>query len=181
MKELRTSTGMLQKDFAEYFNIPVRTLQDWESRKRTPPEYLKELIEYKLTKEDKIMRKIIERKLEGNKVKTLKEFTIQDIEWYLEKTESLDLEFNTVEEIEDAIDEFIQMQTEEYYISELKKEYRRMFDFKSFEDIANKEELIEFFMAANEEDRETTEEYVNSALDDGSITEVEYGYLLQEL
>ena len=42
---------MTQKDFAEYFNIPVRTLQDWEHGKRIPPPYVVELIEYKVKKE----------------------------------------------------------------------------------------------------------------------------------
>jgi hypothetical protein len=67
------------------------------------------------------------------------------------------------------------------YIEELKKEYPRMFDFKSFEKIAKKEELIEFVVKADEKNRESAEEYVREALGDGSITEVEYGYLFQEL
>ena len=28
--ELRTSTGMTRREFCEYFEIPYRTLQDWE-------------------------------------------------------------------------------------------------------------------------------------------------------
>lgn len=52
IKELRASTRMTQKAFAEYFNIPVRTLQDWEGEKRTPPEYVTELIKYKIEKEE---------------------------------------------------------------------------------------------------------------------------------
>lgn len=57
MKKIRESTGMTQKDFAEYFNIPVRTLQDWEYEKRTPPAYVVELIEYKLKEEEIKMKK----------------------------------------------------------------------------------------------------------------------------
>jgi len=33
IKELRAQTRMTQKEFAEYFNIPIRTLQDWEAKK----------------------------------------------------------------------------------------------------------------------------------------------------
>lgn len=51
IKDLRTETGMTQKQFAEYFEIPKRTLEDWESGKRKPPEYTVKLIEYKLEKE----------------------------------------------------------------------------------------------------------------------------------
>ena len=40
MKEFRQSIGMSQSKFAEYFNIPLRTLQEWEQERRTPPPYL---------------------------------------------------------------------------------------------------------------------------------------------
>lgn len=51
IKAMRAETGMTQKEFGEYFNIPVRTIQDWEGNRRTPPEYVVELIEYKIRKE----------------------------------------------------------------------------------------------------------------------------------
>ena len=51
IKELRTAAKMTQKAFAEYFNIPKRTIEDWEAERRTPPQYLVELIEYKLKNE----------------------------------------------------------------------------------------------------------------------------------
>jgi len=51
IKELRTTTGMTQQEFADYFGIPKRTIENWEGGKRTPPEYVTKLIEYKLIKE----------------------------------------------------------------------------------------------------------------------------------
>ena len=48
IKELRCQTGMTQKAFAEYFGIPYRTVQDWEYEKRQCPDYLLELMYYKL-------------------------------------------------------------------------------------------------------------------------------------
>lgn len=54
VKELRTDAGMTQKEFSDYFNIPRRSIEDWETEKRTPPEYLVKLIEYKLRAEGKI-------------------------------------------------------------------------------------------------------------------------------
>lgn len=51
IKELRTASGMTIKALSEYLHIPYRTLQDWESGQRTPPEYIIELIEYKLRNE----------------------------------------------------------------------------------------------------------------------------------
>ena len=54
IKELRQQSGMTQKEFAEYFEIPKRTIEDWDRGVRKCPEYLVALIEYKLTKEAKI-------------------------------------------------------------------------------------------------------------------------------
>lgn len=50
-KSLREASGMTQKAFAEYFNIPKRTIEDWEAEKRKCPEYLLSLMAYKLKKE----------------------------------------------------------------------------------------------------------------------------------
>ncbi len=46
--ELRDSTGMTRREFCEYFEIPYRTLQDWELGNRKMPEYLLRLMEYKI-------------------------------------------------------------------------------------------------------------------------------------
>ena len=50
-KELRQSSGMTQKAFAEYFEIPKRTIENWETETRKCPEYVLKLIAYKLEKE----------------------------------------------------------------------------------------------------------------------------------
>lgn len=39
---------MGRKAFSEHTGIPVRTLEDWEAGRRTPPEYIPRLIEYQL-------------------------------------------------------------------------------------------------------------------------------------
>lgn len=44
IKEIRESTGMNKKEFAEYFGIPYRTLQDWELGNRKAPEYVYSMI-----------------------------------------------------------------------------------------------------------------------------------------
>lgn len=48
IKELRESVGMSKKEFAEHTGIPLRTLEDWEASRRTPPEYIPRLIAYQL-------------------------------------------------------------------------------------------------------------------------------------
>lgn len=42
---------MKRGEFAEYFGIPYRTLQDWELGNRAMPEYLLRLMAYKLRME----------------------------------------------------------------------------------------------------------------------------------
>lgn len=53
-KELREASGMNLKQFSDYFNIPYRTIQNWEGERRNCPEYLLDLMKYKLEKESKI-------------------------------------------------------------------------------------------------------------------------------
>ncbi len=46
--KLRESTNMNRKQFSEYFDIPYRTMQDWELGNRSMPEYLLRLMAYKV-------------------------------------------------------------------------------------------------------------------------------------
>ncbi len=55
IKQLRAQAGMTRKEFSEYTQIPVRTLEDWEAGRRTPPEYIPRLLAYQL-KFDELMR-----------------------------------------------------------------------------------------------------------------------------
>lgn len=48
IKELRESVGMTRREFSAHTGIPVRTLEDWEAGRRTPPEYIPRLIGYQL-------------------------------------------------------------------------------------------------------------------------------------
>lgn len=48
---LRKETKMGRREFAEYFGIPYRTLQDWELGNRKMPEYLYRLMAYKVEME----------------------------------------------------------------------------------------------------------------------------------
>lgn len=50
-KELLERSGMNMKQFSDYFEIPYRTVQDWKSGARKCPDYLLNLMEYKIEKE----------------------------------------------------------------------------------------------------------------------------------
>ncbi len=46
IRTLRTETGFNRTEFAEYFGIPLRTVEDWEANRRKPPEYIPRLLAY---------------------------------------------------------------------------------------------------------------------------------------
>ena len=46
IKELRESTGMNRREFCDYFEIPYRTVTEWERDNRHAPEYVLRLLEY---------------------------------------------------------------------------------------------------------------------------------------
>ena len=45
IREMRRLLGDTQSEFAARYNIPFRTVQNWETGVRTPPEYLMCLLE----------------------------------------------------------------------------------------------------------------------------------------
>lgn len=45
IKEIRGITGLSQEKFGQLYNIPRRTIQDWELENRTPPAYVLSLLE----------------------------------------------------------------------------------------------------------------------------------------
>lgn len=53
LKNARKQMGVNQKEFADYFGIPYRTLVDWEREERQMPDYLLRLMMYKLEVENK--------------------------------------------------------------------------------------------------------------------------------
>ena len=49
--ELRKQSGMNLTQFSRFFGIPYRTIQNWERGERKCPEYLIDLMKYKLEQE----------------------------------------------------------------------------------------------------------------------------------
>ena len=56
IKELRAKTGLTQKAFSEWLNIPKRTIEDWETGKRVPPPYVVELIAFLIEHDDTLQK-----------------------------------------------------------------------------------------------------------------------------
>ena len=52
-KMVRAELGMNRKEFAEWLGIPYRTMQEWELGRRAMPQYVLDLIVYKVRNEKK--------------------------------------------------------------------------------------------------------------------------------
>ena len=52
IKELRESTGLNRKEFCEKFDIPYRTVTEWERGNRNAPPYVIRLLEYYVRMQD---------------------------------------------------------------------------------------------------------------------------------
>ncbi|MGI6269081.1 MAG: helix-turn-helix domain-containing protein [Candidatus Howiella sp.] len=58
IREMRTRLGDTQSEFAMRYNIPFRTVQNWETGIRKPPEYIMNLLEVR-TQADLVNRKTV--------------------------------------------------------------------------------------------------------------------------
>ena len=48
IKEARIQAGLSRAEMSRLFEIPVRTLEEWDAGRRTPPPYVEKLIIEKL-------------------------------------------------------------------------------------------------------------------------------------
>lgn len=51
IRSIRQSAGLTQKQLSDLLGIPIRTIEDWDSGRRKPPEYVTALIIFKLAAE----------------------------------------------------------------------------------------------------------------------------------
>ena len=61
IRELRESTGMTQKAFAQMYGIPISTLRKWEQGEASPAPYVVNLIARTLPDTDSTLQKITGR------------------------------------------------------------------------------------------------------------------------
>ncbi|MCR4695903.1 MAG: helix-turn-helix domain-containing protein [Lachnospiraceae bacterium] len=62
MKELRESTGLNRKEFCEKFDIPYRTMTEWELGHRNAPPYVLKLLSYYVSMQKKLNEKTLGEK-----------------------------------------------------------------------------------------------------------------------
>lgn len=134
MKKFRNKTKMSQSQFAEYFGIPVRSLQEWEQGRKKPPSYLLNLLKriwilekrrtINMTRQDEIEILISDRCTKIEAIALLKNHTIifEDINDFLNDANQYkedDDELITIEEVRAGHIENMSATTykgKEYYI-----------------------------------------------------------------
>lgn len=65
---LREEAGFSRRDFSQHTGIPLRTLEDWEAGRRTPPEYIPRLLAYQLKYEALIRQRAEQDVEDGSEV-----------------------------------------------------------------------------------------------------------------
>lgn len=55
IKRLRELSGMNRREFCDYFDIPYRTVTEWERGTRNAPSYVLRLLAYYIRMENKII------------------------------------------------------------------------------------------------------------------------------
>ena len=60
IKELRESTGLNRKEFCEQFDIPYRTVTEWELGHRNAPPYVFRFLEYYIRMQELMKEKGID-------------------------------------------------------------------------------------------------------------------------
>lgn len=53
IKEIRALTGLSQPKFCQKYHIPLNTFVRWEQGKREPPDYVVELLEFRVREDMK--------------------------------------------------------------------------------------------------------------------------------
>lgn len=48
IREARHAAGLSQQQMSDVMEIPKRTIEDWEAKRRTPPPYVEKLVVEKL-------------------------------------------------------------------------------------------------------------------------------------
>lgn len=106
IKSMRDYMKLNRREFAEYFGIPLRTVEDWEANRRRMPPYLLRLIFYRVKLDALKMEDVTENSRKSNNVNIIydtegkKIVLINDIRFKGKKKEEWD-------EVEEYLKEYV--------------------------------------------------------------------------
>ena len=89
IKEIRGLTGLSMRAFAMKYNIPYRTMQNWEEGVSMCPDYVRELLEFKV-KEEMLSQDDEENEMTDFQLKKLLEMVFVIVEKSKDKEEAVE-------------------------------------------------------------------------------------------
>ena len=75
---LRAYSGMNRKEFCEYFDIPYRTVTEWERGNRNAPDYVLRLLAYYIRMEKMVKKESKPIEFEGVNIQTREEENVKE-------------------------------------------------------------------------------------------------------
>ena len=142
-ERIRRMTGMSRAEFSKTYDIPVRTLENWDSGKGNPPEYVLELLE-RVVKEDMNMKKfnyaIAEVGCHSNSLGIFEteEEAIEELEMSFGKThiDEFDTEWEVIK-IDESISKWIPRLNVKYYLFEKGADGGNSYKKRTFAELKN--------------------------------------------
>lgn len=119
VKQLRTDLDWNRREFCDYFNIPYRTVQDWECGKRTMPDYVLRLLEYKIRTDEKLKERRLEQRPQKREASGIRRMQAGDYEEVHKLWLSCDgVGLNEMDDSRDGIERFLLRNPDTCFVAE---------------------------------------------------------------
>lgn len=118
VKTLRQDLNFNRREFCDYFNIPYRTVQDWEGGKRTMPDYVLRLLEYKIRTDQMLAEKTKskQQKGKGNGIRRMQKSDYENVNKLWLSCDGIGL--NDLDDSEDGIERFLLRNPDTCFVAE---------------------------------------------------------------
>lgn len=119
VRALRDDLKLNRREFCDYFNIPYRTVQDWECGKRTMPEYVLRLLEYKIRTDEMLIEKSMKQQTQKGENSGIRKMRISDYEEVHKLWLSCEgVGLNELDDSKDGIERFLLRNPDTCFVAE---------------------------------------------------------------
>lgn len=118
IKRLREEMQLNRREFCDYFDIPYRTVQDWEAGKRVMPDYVMRLLEYKIRTDQQIATQ--GEKVQRKEISGIRVMQIADYEEIYNLWSNCDgIGLRTMDDSQEGIIRFLQRNPESCFVMQI--------------------------------------------------------------
>ena len=119
VRALREDLQLNRREFCDYFNIPYRTVQDWECGKRVMPEYVLSLLEYKIRMDQMLQEQSETKKVVVGQGFCIRSMQLDDYEDVHQLWSSCDgIGLNEVDDSKKGIEKFLVRNPKTCFVAE---------------------------------------------------------------